>query len=89
MIMFSQRASVFKKKNVSIVAVGVGHDVKFSDLRVIAGTKGKLIMIKDIETLMTRLEQILNTACGEWHFLFQFQYTRPLTPTHTLYILFS
>ena len=73
MLTCSQCASIFKRKGVTIVTVGIGKNVQWNDLKRIAGTKGKVIKIDNFQTVMTRLTQILNTACGEWHYLFQSQ----------------
>jgi len=51
-------------EGVSIVAVGVGKNVQRDNLQKIAGARGKVIIIRNFQSLIAQLTQILNTACA-------------------------
>ena len=53
-----------KAKNVTINALGIGHDIDNDTLNEIAGKNGKVYMVHDYDKLIAELVQIKNLACG-------------------------
>ena len=66
---------LFQAKDVSIVVVGVGKNFpeKESNLKDIAGSKGKTLRYGNFDALSGKVDEILNEMCGKaFAFLFFF-----------------
>ena len=66
---------LFQAKDVSIVVVGVGKNFpeKESNLKDIAGSKGKTLRYGNFDALSGKVDEILNEMCGNaFAFLFFF-----------------
>ena len=64
---------LFQAKDVSIVVVGVGKNFpeKDSNLKDIAGSKGKTLRYGNFDALSGKVDEILNEMCGKaFAFLF-------------------
>ena len=66
---------LFQAKDVNIVVVGVGKNFpeKESNLKDIAGSKGKTLRYSNFDALSGKVDEILNEMCGKaFAFLFFF-----------------
>ena len=58
-----------KDKGVKIIAIGIGNNIRESFMRKVIGTRGKVILKKNFDTLLKEIEHVLDEACGEWNTL--------------------
>lgn len=55
-----------QKKGVHRVAVGIGKDIKESELETIAGDESRVVNAKDFKDLDNQLDNIREITCSEY-----------------------
>jgi len=64
----SYRIVLFQKnKGVKIIAVGIGDNINKGFMYKVVGKKGKVILTKNFDSLLDKIGDILDKACGEWN----------------------
>ncbi|XP_078354722.1 uncharacterized protein LOC144639299 isoform X2 [Oculina patagonica] len=61
---FKELTEGLEKKGVKIIAIGIGNKINMEFLRSVVGTTGIAINIKDFDSLVARIGEILDTACA-------------------------
>jgi len=64
----SYRIVLFQKnKGVKIIAVGIGDNINKDFMYKVVGKKGKVILTKNFDSLLDKIGDVIDKACGEWN----------------------